>query len=257
MTWEETNRKRLTYERKFYPKLRRALKSMLMSVIQHLELGQKLSPEMFIVIVETDELKKALEELYLTTGLGFAKTQWKELQSIKQDETYLWEQVMQEYALLQAGMKVKTIVGTQKDTFLGLIDVIMNEAVENGYGVEKTASYLKRELLSRGIEYQKWQARRIVQTEVLGASNKAQSATIEEMNKIIPLKRQWLSGGISKTERHSMLSVNGMIVEVGQPFIFVNQNGETRSMMFPGDSSGGGAEDVINCKCIVQPVISE
>ncbi len=243
MTVKEVHKKRLTYERKFYPVIRKGLKAMLQSVIEYISLGQDITGDLLVVAMNSSVLEKGLHDLYLTTGTAFGNVQWKELQTLKQDMVFTWESEMQKYALLESGLKVTSIVGTQKDTFLGLIDVIMNEAVENGYGVEKTASFLKRELTERGIEYQKWQARRIVQTEVLGASNKAQIATANELP--FDVQKKWLTGGISETERHTLIpDLHGQVRALDEPF---DVGGE--AMMQPGE---GSPENVINCKCIVQ-----
>lgn len=259
MTYKETIQLRLTLEKKFYPKLRKGLKTLLLDFIEYLKTGGAVSERLMNVIVTGDKLRDLVNEMYITSGMSFAKVYYKELAQLKEDLTPTWESEMIRYANEMAGIKVVTITATQRIMFLNLFQALTNEAFEQGYGVEKTATYLRRELLRQGVEYQKWMARRIAQTEILGASNRAQSIVANRINDIVKLQKVWSTGGMSKTERHTLIPElnTGEAIPLDQPFRFVNQNGNVVEMMEPGDTSlGAGPEDVVNCKCIVKHVLA-
>lgn len=63
--------------------------------------------------------------------------------------------------------------------------------------------------------------------------------------------QQWLSSADDKV-REEHAEANGQVVEVDEPF---DVDGE--ELMYPGDSDGGSAGNVINCRCVAIPVLDE
>ena len=91
------------------------------------------------------------------------------------------------------------------------------------------------------------QALKIARTEVAGAVNGGVLLSFEQNSDIIAAK-QWVTAG-DEVVRDSHVDVNGQVKSLNSAFLL-----EGGALMFPGDP-GGPAEEVINCRCTIQPVM--
>jgi SPP1 gp7 family putative phage head morphogenesis protein len=88
-----------------------------------------------------------------------------------------------------------------------------------------------------------YQARRIAQTEIVGASNVGAAAAIEQAE----LDQEWIAT-LDDRVRDTHAAQHGQVRKVGETF----ENG----LLYPGDPNGKASE-VINCRCSVAAVIPE
>ena len=88
-----------------------------------------------------------------------------------------------------------------------------------------------------------YQARRIAQTEIVGASNVGAAAAIEQAD----LDQEWIAT-LDDRVRDTHAAQHGQVRKVGETF----ENG----LLYPGDPNGKASE-VINCRCSVAAVIPE
>lgn len=99
-------------------------------------------------------------------------------------------------------------------------------------------------------------ARRIAQTEVIGASNGAAHLAYNQAG---VEKKEWISSRDDKVrDTHVQLELDTAEDLGGEPIpvneSFVLSDGDT--LMYPGDSHGK-AGNVINCRCTIAPVLSD
>lgn len=79
----------------------------------------------------------------------------------------------------------------------------------------------------------------------------AQERAVQAATVVPGLKKQWRrSGKVHSRLNHDLM--DGVVVDVDQPFKLVNAKGEALEMMFPHDPKAPAAE-VINCGCTVVP----
>ncbi len=92
-----------------------------------------------------------------------------------------------------------------------------------------------------------FRSKRIAQTEIIGATNSGQLKAYDEAG---IKEKEWLSA-LDEKVRDSH-QINGQIVDLNQSFT----TGAGTKLLYPGDrSSGAPAEEVINCRCTIVPVI--
>lgn len=121
------------------------------------------------------------------------------------------------------------------------IEKTLNEAIQNGWGADETASRLEDD------EMTKARARMIVRTETVRAANFAQLAAAD--NETYEVEKEWIAVEDSRTRTwastrgkadHTHAGVDGQRVGLYEPY----NNG----LMFPGDPMGSAAQ-TINCRC--------
>jgi len=227
--------------------MRRALKGMILNIIEYTKLTPDIRQDMLDVVVKTDKLEKTLKELYKTVGKAFASEQFKEFNKWKAEyDPSVWEDILEAYATIESGVKIKSIKGTQLEMLWSLLSEIQLEAVENGYGVEKTARYLRKELLKRGIEKQQWYARRIVHTETGASSNYAQIESARQLP--FKVNKRWIAIPAKTTDRHYPGMNNHPEIDIDDLF---NVDGELMSQPFDS-RHGATAKNIVNCRCRIE-----
>lgn len=118
--------------------------------------------------------------------------------------------------------------------------VVAGESIEGiGRRVKKVFDYSEN-----------FRSRRIAQTEVIGAANKAQLQAYVENG---VEKKIWLTAHDERV-RSSHAATDGQIVDITDNF----KLGSGVLIQEPGDRDGAApASEVINCRCTVQPVVKE
>lgn len=179
-----------------------------------------------------DKLKRIFNE-YITTG---AMLGYKDIIG----ETS--EEVPQSVAVLVAtrGQRVKEVVkNARKDVQQGVQEAI-GEALEAQLTETETAELLI-DKLGKKIENVRNRSRTIARTEVHGAFNEGRHNGMDETE---PVAHRWISSRDADV-RDTHMDIDGETVPWGQAF--------SNGLMYPGDGSGP-AEEVINCRCIEEPI---
>lgn len=187
---------------------------------------------------ETGYLGKWLQGLVLDTGLPIAKTTARDLRAMKAaGEEDIWLSSLRNYATARAGQEIVVVSGTWRNTLVGLVRDLLAEDL--GLGIEKLTKELYQRYLAT---IEKWQCRRIAQTEAMigmaeAANNAAQTLSIR-------FTKQWCISGLGNT-RASHELMDGVIVDEDEPFSLPGG-----MMMYPHDTSmGADAGEIINCAC--------
>lgn len=178
-----------------------------------------------------------MKGLYLNAGLPQAKRISRDLSRQKAaDPSMLWESALMDYATERAGSEIVIVTGTLKDTLVDILSGILEATPE--MAVEK----LTKEIFKQYADLEKWQCRRIAQTETMVGMAEAGRIAADSMD--VKFVKQWACSGLANT-RDSHLAMDGVIV--GQDDYF--DLGDCR-MLYPHDNSlRPPASEIINCAC--------
>jgi len=143
---------------------------------------------------------------------------------------------------------------------------IANKEDTFAFGINDYTSALLRNQLLIGLENQedmrqltgrvqnvfnfneKYRAKRIAQTEVIGAANFGSLESSKQSG--VVWGNQWLAALDEHTRpNHAQLGREQVKVKLGDRFPLVN-------VEYPGDPSGA-AENVVNCRCALKPILRE
>lgn len=189
-------------------------------------------------IDETDYLGKWWNGLVVDAGLPMAKATARDLRAAKAaGEDDLWLSSLRRFAATRAGQEISVVSGTWKNALVSLLRAILEEEI--GSGIEKVTDELYRRYLAT---LEKWQCRRIAQTECLIGT--AQAAADAANTLSIQFTKQWCISGLGNT-RASHELVDGLIVDQDEPFVLPGG-----MLMYPHDTSmNADAGEIINCAC--------
>ena len=184
-----------------------------------------------------DYLPKWWEDLFIGCGVDMAKSTVRDLNKAKAaDDLTVWERMLRDYAFDRSGQAIVSVTGTLKDDLLNILSDRLSHELEGG--IEKLA----RSIYEGFDDLALWQCRRIAQTEGMIAMADAAEGAARSLD--IPMTKVWMCSGL-KNSRESHLAVDGMEVEMDEPFILAG--GE---LMYPHDTSlGADAGEIINCAC--------
>jgi len=146
-----------------------------------------------------------------------------------------FERGLADYAERRVGMEITSVTGTLKDDLIKTIRRGINE--DYNIGVEKLATAIREDFDSLKL----WQARRIAQTEMMGALGEAGRESAQVLD--IPFTKQWCISGLGNT-RDTHIAMDGVEVDQDDYFILPDC-----VMQYPHDMSNGTAGEVINCAC--------
>jgi len=133
------------------------------------------------------------------------------------------------------------IAGVADSQFARVRDVIRTRCYE--LGTSPVDSKVISEIRTLAVKDADWQAERIARTEVAAVQSEA-SYTVYSANGIE--QKQWMTTG-DDAVRDSHAELEGETVGMDEPF--------SNGCMYPGDESGEAGE-VINCRCVLVPVVS-
>ena len=187
---------------------------------------------------ETGYLGKWWQGLVVDVGLPMAKTTARDLRAMKAaGEEDIWLTGLRNYATQRAGAEIVVVSGTWRDTLVRLVRGILAEDL--GLGVEKVTKELYRRYLAT---IEKWQCRRIAQTEAMIGMAEAADEAAKTLS--IHYTKQWAISGLGNT-RPSHELMDGVTVDEDEPFVLPGG-----MMMYPHDTSlGADAGEIINCAC--------
>ena len=152
-------------------------------------------------------------------------------------EEDIWLTGLRNYATARAGNEIVVVSGTFRDTLVKLVRQILAEDL--GRGIEKVTKELYHRYLAT---IEKWQCRRIAQTEAMIGMAEAENEAAKTLG--IHYTKQWTISGLGNT-RASHELMDGVIVDEDEPFVLPGG-----MMMYPHDGSfGADASEIINCAC--------
>lgn len=189
-------------------------------------------------IDETPYLGKWWQGLIVDAGVPIAKATARDLRAMKAaGEDDIWLAGLRNYATARAGNEIVVVSGTFRDTLVKLVRQILAEDL--GRGIEKVTKELYHRYLAT---IEKWQCRRIAQTEAMIGMAEAENEAAKTLG--IHYTKQWTISGLGNT-RASHELMDGVIVDEDEPFVLPGG-----MMMYPHDGSlGADASEIINCAC--------
>lgn len=126
----------------------------------------------------------------------------------------------------------KVVLPISKTT-IAEIERVLQEAVANGWGVERTVAELDAPRLAAS------RARTIIRTETVRSVNVTQMAAAD--NELYEMEKEWIAIEDDRTRpSHSHAGVDGEQKPLYEKY--------SNDLLFPGDPNGDAAE-VINCRC--------
>lgn len=245
MTWRDTNRRRKKYERRHKGKIYKALMQQLTDVLTEVNAGiLDILPEKINTIVSNNSVKTAFYNLYNDVGWEFFQSA-RFRKSIEDIERSLWDEVFEKWVEKETGERITLITDYSKELLRNIVKEVIRKGQEQGLGVMEMERLLRETLTSEFRQMSRLRALRIVQTEVMSASNFATLQAGEQSG--IEMRKVWMTApvGVAKTERHTNYEpeLGNQRPRKGEPFRFGGVE-----MQYPGDPSGG-PENCINCRC--------
>lgn len=191
--------------------------------------------------VDESYLTAWTEGLFRDTGLPRAKAAARDINKPKAEGsaqlTNMWLSTLTEYGKARAGENIIIVSGTLKDTLVKVVRDIMEAELE--LGIEK----LTKRILKEYGELQRWQVRRIAQTESMIAMAEASDMAVRSLD-VEEFTKQWCCSGLANS-RDTHIAVDGQVLDSYEPFLV-----GTSYLMYPHDSSmGAEASEIINCAC--------
>lgn len=176
--------------------------------------------------------------LWTTAGVPQAQAVARDLREAKAaGEEGIWLATLRRYAITRAGNEIVSVTGTWKASLLALLRTYMSEDLT--LGVEKLTKKLYEGYLAT---LEKWQCRRIAQTEAMIGMAEAGDLAARTLD--VPFTKQWCISGLGNT-RASHELMDGVEVDENEPFSLPGG-----MMMYPHDGSmGADASEIINCAC--------
>lgn len=189
-------------------------------------------------IDESGYLQGWWQGLWTDAGMPVAKATASDLRQAKAAaEEDVWLRTLRRYATERAGSNIVIVSGTWKDSLVALAQRLLQDDL--GTGVEKLTKLIYAGYRER---LEKWQCRRIAQTETMIGLAEAADAAAKTLD--IRYTKQWCISGLGNT-RESHQVMDGVVVDEMEPFVL-----EGGLMMYPHDTGmGADASEIINCAC--------
>ena len=244
MTWNEIIRLRNKFERLHKRKIYDALMDQLKQVTSEISPGTlDILDQKINTLVSNNSIKKAFYNLYNDVGWAFYKANKfrKSLDDVT--ERSLWDMTFEKVIEAETGIRITYITDYSKELLMQIAKEVLRQGQLDGLGILEMERIMRRTLTSEFQRMARYRSLRIVQTEVMSASNFAAMKAGHESG--LNMRKRWLTApvGIAKEERHNEYQpgLGQQRPKDGQPF---NVGGVM--MQYPGD---GPAEQVINCRC--------
>jgi hypothetical protein len=177
-------------------------------------------------------LTKAIRSMYITAARGALQYPLYTIPKKKGAKSLFGDLIKAILIYLDRHLLAKVVLPITQTT-IEQVDDVLDDAVTNGWGVDRTVSELDSK------ELPEWRAKLIVRTEAVRAMNFSQTVAADSGD--YEMEKQWIAIEDKRTRlSHSHAGVDGQRVDLYEPY----GNG----LMFPGDPNGGAAE-VCNCRC--------
>lgn len=177
--------------------------------------------------------------LWISVGVPEARATAAALREAKAaEEEDIWISTLRRYATERAGENILSVSGTWKDTLVGLLSDILTEDIGNT-GVEKVAKELFRRYTG---DIERWQCRRIAQTETMIGAADAGDIAAQELD--VDFTKTWSVSGLGNS-RETHMAMDGVTVERDGLFRLPDC-----MMRYPHDTRyNPPAGEIINCAC--------
>lgn len=243
-------------ERTWFPRVKKAIDSKVSSLIHKVkEDGIQAAIRYLHLDIQNAKLTEVISQMYDSVGLIHAKRTEKMLRhevgkkssdlhfEVKRfGQAGAWIQFIQNYLRL---FLIEKITFHVNDTTKAKLLDVLNDAVENGWGIDEIVKRLEE------LPFTAFQAARIVRTEINRASNVGVQAQGETFAYL--LMKEWVAVEDNRTrgrntEDHAdHYHMNEQTVDFEEVFKDPRNGHELRH---PGDPEAK-AEDVVNCRCIM------
>ena len=189
-------------------------------------------------IDETSYLPAWWTGLWTEAGLPMARTTAQTLRQAKAAaEDDIWLATLRGYAQTRAANNIVIVSDTWKDSLVRITRD--NLAADLGLGIEKLTKRIYADYVQR---LEKWQVRRIAQTEAMIGMADASALAAKTLD--VPFVKQWSISGLGNT-RESHEAMDGVTVDQDEPFVLPGG-----LLLYPHDTSlGADASEIINCAC--------
>lgn len=208
-----------------------------------LDLCQAAASEQEVVTIiqgnlSEDYLEKWFRGLYRDCGIPRARAAISDLNRAKASPSEdPWISALNRYARVRAAENVSIVSGTLRRSLVDLVRDIMEE--DAALGIEKLTKRIYKQYKDT---LEKWQCRRIAQTEAMIGMAEASEEAARSLD--VQYLKQWCISGLGNT-RDSHLVMDGVTVGMDEPFQL-----EGGLLMYPHDTSmGADASEIINCAC--------
>lgn len=225
------------------PKVQRALHTQVQAVINDLPQGYDYAMGQLRQTVGNDALNRVIRTLYKQVGTRHAQITYSRLLHDQQKGfgfNAIWTQFIEDY--LKRFLLDKITFAVASTTREALLRAL-TRGVEKGLGVDGMIDTLK------DWPYERFQAARIVRTEVnraanVGAKAQAETGQYEQQKEWVAVK-DFRTRGHKPQDHASHVALNGTRIDANDLFIDP-RNGD--KLEFPGDPNAS-AESTINCRC--------
>jgi uncharacterized protein with gpF-like domain len=193
--------------------------------------------------LRTTQVEQGIRRVYMTTCPYFADQAVKQLKPRKAAPDNItpdpWLETIDRFVKTRLGKRITWITETTKDFIFGTTQRIVNDAIQEGLGVDKITEQIAKEFSIS----EKYRAERIARTEVVSASNQGSFMGAESLD--VDLDKEWISYVDDRTRDSHLpmpIGVGGEVVGMNEPF--------SNGLDYPGDPDGE-ADEVINCRCTI------
>lgn len=242
LQYHRANRK---FERKYLPRIEKALNGVVSSLI-----GEIQDQGIFGAMTDlsqrlwSDELTKPLTGLYKDVGVYHATQTYRRIKSeIGQKQLGRSEQWVQDVTrILRETLLQFSVVGTS-ETLRNHLLLVLQQGIDKGLSVDEMVKMLEDS------PFTKYQAERIVRTEVGRAANTGVKVAADGFN--VEMQKEWFAfrdlrtRGRKPKDKKDHYHMDGQVVDYNGDFVDP-RSGER--IEFP-QAPGGSAAMVINCRC--------
>jgi len=195
-------------------------------------------------LIPVEPIYDIYDKLYKQLGYKYYRTTRKELLRAENkafENKGEWEQAIQIYIDTEVATRITGVVDVSREVTEKAIRAAVQEALENGYGIEKTKRLINKTVDAKWLAMRRNRARTIARTETITSLNHASYEGA--LSTGLEVTKAWLPYRDSRTrEDHAAMDSNDYI-PIDADFIVGGQ-----LMQHPGDPRGS-ASNVINCRC--------
>lgn len=223
----------------YEPKIKRDREKALKALFVELQ-GHPIEelPDLAYNKLKEPYMRRILTDMCGQVGGDAAERIEKEFAPLQKKADRVWTTKLRDWADDNIGEQITSIESTFAKTVQTKLRNLLDTMPE--MGVEEQTRYLF-ENTTRQMIAEKWQARRIIQTESLAFMAEGERFCMTELG--LDLQKMWVAAFNNTRPQHA--AMHGTIISMNE--LFQMPNGD--KMFGPHDMMGGSADNVINCSC--------
>ena len=247
--WREVTRIQVKLQRKYKPLIEAALKRQVDKFIESGSADLQLWNE---------ELLNVYVKLYRETVITFGNLQYKRLRVASTKQTMgfneQWTAEVNKWLALHGLQLVNTVTNNQQERILDIINRVIQQGVEEGWGADVVSNEILLQLRQFGRIGQNFIAERIARTETMRAANIGHMEGAKAHN--FQVKKEWIAAKDNRTRRQERgdefdhWDLDGQQREMDEMFFQVGRTGKIANALQPGDITAPAAFTV-NCRCTI------